>query len=370
LANAPRAGIMLVTAATISIGILLYAGTLAASIDASSRAKAEVFIGSDVATPIPYNASHDLPKLPYPATPVTKLESIQVVPGDFLTATLLGIDTETFASTAFWDRSFASTPLRELMSKLASAPAGQRLPAVIVGQGFPQGGSLQYTAARIPITVVATARAWPGMAVGHPMVVTTNDALTAALKRARTPTQNAQHELWIKGDTAAILRTLSHDKLAVAPVTATKTEALPAFLALHWTLGFLEALGLLTGAIALVGIVLYLQARQRARQVAYALSRRMGLGKRQHLRAIGLELAGMLGPALLIGVTLSAIATRLVYQRLDPLPSLPPPALLRWPGELILLTAVAIVILTLGAAWLVQRSANRGNVAELMRLAE
>ncbi|MEA2509519.1 MAG: putative transport system permease protein [Actinomycetota bacterium] len=370
LANAPRAGVMLVTAATVSIGILLYAGTLAASIEASSRAKAEVFIGSDVATPIAFDASHHVPHLGYPATPVTKLESVQVVPGDFITTTLLGIDPSTFASSAFWDHSFSSAPLDELVSKLGSALAGQRLPAVIVGQGFPPGGSLDYSSARIPIRVVGTARAWPGMAVGRPMIVTTNDAFTAALKKAGTPTQNAQHELWIKGDTAGILRALDKSGLAVAPVTAAKTEALPGFLALHWTLGFLEALGLLTGAIALVGIVLYLQARQRARQVAYALSRRMGLGGPQHLRAIGLELAGMLLPALLIGVTLSALATKLVYQRLDPLPAVPPPALLRWPGELIAVTAGTIVLLTIGTAWLVQRSADRGNVAELMRLAE
>jgi putative ABC transport system permease protein len=370
LANAPRAGIMLVTAATVSIGILLYAGTLAASIEASSRAKAEVFIGSDVATPIAFDASHHVPHLPYPTTPITKLESVQVVPGDFVTTTLLGINPSSFASTAFWDNSFASVSLRDLLARLRSAPVGRHLPAVIVGQGFPTGGSLDYSSGRIPVRVVGTARAWPGMAVGRPMVVTTNDALAVALKDARASYQNAQHELWIKGDTAGILRSLSKSGLAVAPVTAAKTEALPGFLALHWTLSFLESLGLLTGAIALVGIVLYLQARQRARQVAYALSRRMGLRGGQHLRAIGLELAGMLGPALLLGVTLSAAATKLVYQRLDPLPDEPPPALLRWPGQLILITAMAIVILTIGAAWLVQRSADRGNVAELMRLAE
>ena len=48
----------------------------------------------------------------------------------------------------------------------------------------------------------------------------------------------------------------------------------------------------------------------------------------------------------------------------------PPPALLRWPGNLILLTVAAVVLVTIVAAWLVQRSADRGNVAELMRLAE
>ena len=370
LANAPRAGVMLLTAATVAIGILLYAGTLVASIDASARAKAEVFIGSDVATPIPYNASHNLPDLPYPTTPVAKLESVQVVPGDFITTTLLGIDPATFGSAAFWDDSFAATPLDELMTRLGSSAVGRHLPAIIVGRGLPPGGSLDYGSARIPIRVVATASAWPGMAVDSPMVVTTNDALAAALEKAGTPDQNAQHELWIKGDTRGILRALDKRNLAVAPVTAEKTEALPAFLALHWTLGFLESLGLLTGGIALIGIILYLQARQRARQVAYALSRRMGLRSRQHLRAIGLELAGMLGPALLIALALSAIASQLVYQRLDPLPAEPPPALLRWPGGLISLTAATLLILTAGAAWLVQRSANRGNVAELMRLAE
>lgn len=370
LAGAPRSGILLLGAVTLSVGILVYAGMLAASITATSRAKAEVFIGSDVATPIPYDASHDVPDLPYPATPVTKLESAQVVPGDFISATVLGIDPETFSSAAFWDGSFARASLDDLVARLDAAPKGRHLPAIVVGQGFPRGGSLDYTSFTIPVTVVATAAAWPGTPVGRPLIVTTNDALKAAFKAGGTDVQNPQHELWIKGDTAGILHALAARHLAVAPVTVDKSQAMPAFLAIAWTLSFLESLGLLTGAVALVGIVLYLQARQRARQTSYALTRRMGLGRGQHRRAVGLELAGMLGPALVIAIALAAVATRLVYQRLDPFPDQPPPALLRWPGGLLGVTGGALVLLTIVAAWLVQRSAERSNMAELMRLAE
>jgi hypothetical protein len=48
--------------------------------------------------------------------------------------------------------------------------------------------------------------------------------------------------------------------------------------AISWTLGMLEALGVLAGLVTVAGLLLYVQARQRGQMVAYALVRRMGLG--------------------------------------------------------------------------------------------
>src|SRR5205085_2310145 len=97
------------------------------------------------------------------------------------------------------------------------------------------------------------------------------------------------HQLWAKGDPAAVLRGLRIHHLPVDLVaTADAAKATPRFLALSWTFGFLESLGIAAGLVALLGMVLYLQARQRDREVSYALARRMGLSSQAH----GLSVAG------------------------------------------------------------------------------
>ena len=143
----------------------------------------------------------------------------------------------------------------------------------------------------------------------------------------------------------------------------------PGFLALSWIFGFLEALGVLAGMVALVALVLYLQARQRSREVAYALSRRMGMKKRSNFLSVAFELAGMLGASFVIGGGLAVAASWLLYRKADPMPGIPPDPLLRLPVALFLFTRLALLLAAVVSAWWVQRTAERANVAEVMRLA-
>ena len=83
--------------------------------------------------------------------------------------------------------------------------------------------------------------------------------------------------------------------------TAARVRTTPAFLSLSWTFGLLQAFGVLAGIITILGVVLYLQARQQSREVSYALARRMGLRRSAHLRSILLELLAMLGAAFILG---------------------------------------------------------------------
>ena len=119
----------------------------------------------------------------------------------------------------------------------------------------------------------------------------------------------------------------------------------------------------------MVGIILYLQSRQQAREVSYALARRMGLSRASHRLAVGAELIAMLGTAVLVGGLLALIAAYLVMRQIDPLPGLPPTPLFDVPGYLLWgAPAVSVVVSVLGA-WRVQRRADNMNVAEVMRLA-
>ncbi len=156
---------------------------------------------------------------------------------------------------------------------------------------------------------------------------------------------------------------------ASSVTTVDDVTATPAFLAQSWVLGLLLALGVLAGLIAAAGMLLYLQARQQAREVSYALAVRMGLSRGAHVRSVLLEVGALLFAALAIGGALALAAAFLVHGSLDLLPEVAPPPLLRLPGVLLAATAGALAVLSLAGSWRVQRAADRANVAEVMRLA-
>ena len=88
-------------------------------------------------------------------------------------------------------------------------------------------------------------------------------------------------------------------------------------------------IGYLAGTLTTISFVPQLfktwQCRS-AREISYALSRRMGLTRRAHAVSVTLELGGMLLIAWLLGVFLAGVAARILYLKLDPLPDFPPPA--------------------------------------------
>jgi putative ABC transport system permease protein len=132
----------------------------------------------------------------------------------------------------------------------------------------------------------------------------------------------------------------------------------------------MEVLGIVTALVALIGLLLYLQARQRARVLSYALTRRMGLTSGAHRAAVAAELAGLLLAALVIGCVLSFGAVAFIYRRLDPLPSLPPSPILQVPFALL----AGVALGALACAWIgatfVQWRAARADVGAVMRFAE
>ena len=142
------------------------------------------------------------------------------------------------------------------------------------------------------------------------------------------------------------------------------------FLATSWTFGFLQSLGVLTALITIGGLLLYLDTRQRSRRVSYAMARRMGLSRRTHLLSLAGELAATLVTGFALGAVLSAVAARLVYHRLDALPGLPPGPLLREPSAVVAAAGLAVVTVAVLGATAAQRTADRTNLAEVLRTNE
>ncbi|HJP65177.1 MAG TPA: FtsX-like permease family protein, partial [Actinomycetota bacterium] len=201
------------------------------------------------------------------------------------------------------------------------------------------------------------------------LVVADQDGLERTAE-AHSVTLFPTHQLWAKGDPPSVLAALAKAHVPTdLAATADAAKKTPRFQALSWTFGYLEGLGLAAGLVALLGMVLYLQARQRDREVSYALARRMGLTSSAHGLSVAGELAGMLVAAFVIGTALAVVAAALVYGRLDPLPTLPPGPLLRVPYLSFVAAAGVLLAASAAGAWAVQRRADRVNVAEVMRLA-
>jgi putative ABC transport system permease protein len=360
LAGASRIAVVLVTASALSIGILTYAGSLASSVRATSEAKSSVFTGSDVAATL----ARDVPvpeRLSSTSTKVIRTEAVFLP--DQVRVDVLGVDPRTFARAAFWDESFASKGLQELLDGLSSSPSASAASAVMAGGALQSAGTLDFLAAdEIRIVSVEFVRAFPGMRANRPVVVVD--------RRVLEERETGVPVLWARGEPEEVLRAIERaGGTVLQAVSGSEVQATPGFLSLSWTFGFLLALGVATGLIALVGTLLYLEARQRSREVSYALSRRMGLTRTAHRLAVALELLGLLAAGFIAGVTLSWLAIRVVYTQLDPMPQLPPPPLFRMPLLLLSVTAAALPLASALGAWWVQRTADRVNVAEVMRLA-
>jgi putative ABC transport system permease protein len=379
VAHGARLALLLVAASALSIGVMVYAATLTLSVRATLDAKARTFVGSDVSVE-GFTRDAAIPA-DLDATVVHRYEEVLV---DGSPVMMLAIDSATFARGAFWDGSLADRPLERIVADLAPRssggplrrspglpqPSDQAVPVVVVGRTLPDRFAFdlflgtQARSVRFQARMAERVRAFPGMRA-NPLVVVDRRALTG-LDPAR------ETLLWARGEREQVLAALDRADVRVVGVVTDARDVLDvsSFLATSWTFGFLQALGVLTGLISAGGLLLYLETRQRSRRAAYALSRRMGLSRAAHLGSLLAEVGGTLLGGFAIGVGLSFVAARLVYLRLDALPTVPPVPLLRTPVPALAGTAAAVVAVTWLAAWMAQRSADRTNLAEVLRLAE
>jgi putative ABC transport system permease protein len=94
----------------------------------------------------------------------------------------------------------------------------------------------------------------------------------------------------------------------------------------------------------------------------------MGLTRATHLRSLLAELGVLLGLAWIIGAGLAWAAILLVYHRLDIDPTRPPAPLLTVPVLAFAGSALVVAAVVGLAALYAQRSADRADVSEVLRL--
>ena len=370
LAARSRLTMLLIAAAGLCLGLFVQAQTVARSMQTTVDAKAGVYVGSDVQARIDsVNATPE--DFPLPATrAVRRLEAGELRPG--VPFDLLAIDTETFASAAFWDPAFSSEPLETLLDRI-SAPSDGKLPVLMASapNAFPESITLDRTT--LPIEIVGRADAFPGMTSLRPLVVVDAARLLEAFGDAPNPLTGSgvSDELWIRGTPRAARAALAGlDYTPSLILTADEVKDISYIAAVIDTFLVMNGLGVLAALLVFAAMLMYLQTRQRSEIVSYGLSLRMGMRSSRHLAAIAIEVGAMLLIAFVAGTVLAIAAARLTVPLLDPIEAIPPDPITVVPVVLLALAAPALLLAALAGGWLTERRARSADLGQVMRLAD
>ncbi|MGF1667196.1 MAG: FtsX-like permease family protein [Acidimicrobiia bacterium] len=363
IASAPLLATVLVVGSAIPVATLVYSATLTRSTTSTIDAKGRSFVGADVAAPV-YGFDSVPGAYADHATVVALIDRADFV-GQRID--ILVIDPDTFTRGAYWDESFSDVPIDQLVAGLGDLVDG--VAPAIIANGTLGNGLVDARGMELPIDVVGTAEAFPGSRRDRPLVVISEQALASAIEQASRSPGVLRYLLWVSGEEAgAVGDVLRSESIGFSyTLPASRTLDLLKFQAVVWTFDFLELYAVLAGLIAIGGILLYSDTRQRSRNLAYALARRMGLTRAAHIRASLLETAIPVVVGVALGAAAALITAWTVYAALDPVPETPPGP--RWvPAiELIVVTAVGAV----GVAWatsrISQRAADTADTSELLR---
>jgi putative ABC transport system permease protein len=361
---APAISMLLVAALSLPAAMVVYATGITSTVEYTVDAKVRLFIGGR-ATLL---ASDPIKRNP-------AIDAVGTVVGRFTdgrfggtSVTVLAVDPDTFARWAFWDRRFARPSLSEDLARIAAPPQGGVLPALAIRGRFqvdvvPDDEIVRVGGRDVTIHVVDRPRFFPGTHNTNATIVVDARSLRIA------PGYRAATEIW-GNDQAAMQAAVASQAVSRVPdpliPSTTITQA--NFAGLSFAFGYLGALAALVGLVAVGGLLLYLETRQRSRVAAYAMSRRMGLSAGTHLRSLLVEMGILAGTAAVLGAALSSVAVLLVYQRLDVNVDWNPSPLLSVPLATFATIAAAAAAVTVLAALYAHRAATRTNAAEILRL--
>lgn len=352
---------VLVTASACSLGIAIYGFSVSSSISDATESKAQLFVGSDFSAQV--TSSFDPPDMDFPTTHVTTFDRAKLSEDRFIS--LMVVDPDTFATTAYWRDSFADASLEDLLGSIDGEPGGPI--EVLVTQDLGPDPQVTSGSVSADLDVTGVVRFFPGMSADDATAIMTRDSFEEAIGTVGT-LASRRDMLWANGEPDDIGTALLRERLLFSsPITVATALGSPTLQSLLWILGLLSALGAVAGAISVFGLLLYLQARHRASLVSSALTRRMGLGRGHELLSWGAEIGGALVTsfAVAVGVGLAVAAT--MKDLLDPRPGLPPDPLLTVPAVSLVLLALALAVTAAWTARRLQTSVDRADIAEVLR---
>ncbi|MFF4594437.1 ABC transporter permease [Amycolatopsis sp. NPDC001319] len=353
LASAPAAAAVLIAATAIPIALSVYATTVTGSVERTLHAEGQLVVGTDVVVDLTGPAQAP------PGFPSSFVERYDSGTVGSTTVNVLGVDPATFTGTAFWDNLLPGPALDDLMAGLTAPGAPAGVLAGIPGTSGPTPVEINGHTVEFSVTSVAQL---PGKSAGFPLMFVRRDVLT------RLAGENLHHELWLRGDPGRIVPALSAAHVPVGTLSqAQDVTANGVYAAITYTFLFLTAVSVLAGAIVLVGLLLYLNSRARARRSAYLLLRRMDIGPRSHWRALLYEVGGLLAGGFVAGLGFAAIAVAITSAGYDLDPAAAPGTLIAAPWSLTARLAAATLLAAVLATLAAQRAVSRARPSEVLR---
>jgi putative ABC transport system permease protein len=364
LAAARALPLVLTVTAAVSVCALSFAEILNTSLHSNTEEKAYVANGADVQGYI--DAGQTLPaRFPYPLTKVLETFNTARLDDASNQIEVFAVDVPTLRRVLRW--SWSGDPQAALRA-LGSSSAD--LPAIAVGAK--RGAHrLLIGGGQIPLRVVATLPAFPGMAANEPLLVVPVTRLTRAARTASlgNPLDGASAYVWARGPPPAVERALARSSLA--PLYLTSVDD---FLNRDdLTIGeraytFLRVIALGAAVLTLVALLLYLRARSRSQLLTSVLMSRMGILRSQQAAAAAVEGGALIAFASILGIVSALATTASLISRVDPLPAYPPGVATQVPW-LLLAASCAAIVLVAGALGAIAAVTAGGDVEEALRVA-
>jgi putative ABC transport system permease protein len=345
---------LLAAATAVPIAVAAYGSVVTGSVRATLAAEARTLVGADVVLTL----SHPVPVPPALAGRATEVLRLRGVDVGGVSADVLAIDPGTFTRDAFWDdRLSGGRSLGDLARRLATGTQ-----TVLAAQPVPGGQQLMaWHGYAVGTVAVENVDRLPAQQGGYPVILARREALG-------DDAQFAVPQLWVRGDPARVRQEAAAARLPLTRIeVADDIYAGTLFEPLTYTFDYLTALSLLTGLVAAVGLVLYLEGRGPAHRRGYVLLRRMGLRRGTHRWALVAEVALPLALGLGGGVALAAAIVTAVRSEIEINPLTPPGTVLAVPVATLVAAAAAIVALALVAAAYADHRVARADPAEVLR---
>jgi putative ABC transport system permease protein len=359
--------VVLTVVSAVAFGACFYAEALSNSLSHTTTEKAYIANGSDVQGTIESNQS--LPqRFPYPLTRVQYVNQGVYVDNEETPANLMIVDPTTLISTLHWQSDWGANPAR-LVQQLGAASTSP-LPVITTSDAGPVR-AIYINDIRFPVRQIGSVRTFPEAAQGVPLVITSAAALSATTAREHLVDvlDVPFTYVWAKGPPQQVAAALSASPLEPYYVTTVDTFLHdPGVVLATRTYGFMRTVAIASAVLVLIGVLLYLQARQRSQVIASALAQRMGLGRGQETLSLCVELAAILGFAALVGGAVAVAAAIPIVHHLDPLPADPPSPIFVFPFETVIAVAAGLVVFTPLAGAVTSWLARRTDVSEAIRV--
>jgi hypothetical protein len=364
LAAARALPLLLTVTAAVSLCALCFAEILSTSLHSNREEKAYVANGADVQGFI--DAGQTLPaSFPYPITKVLETFNSARLDDTSKQVAVFAVDVPSLRRVLRW--SWAGDP-QAALQKLSNST--EALPAIAVGA--PSGTHRLFIGGgQLPLHVIATLPAFPGMAASEPLLVIPVARLTAAARAASLsdPLDGASAYVWAKGPPPAVERALARSSLAPLYLTSVDDFLNRDELTIgERAYNFLRVIAGGAAVLALVALLLYLRARSRSQLLTSALMTRMGIGAFQQAAAAAIEGAALIAFASILGIAAALATASELISRVDPLPAYAPAVAAQVPW-LLLAASFVVVVLLAGALGALAAVTAGGDVEEALRVA-